>query len=105
MTKSPKFQRTKEDFTCKQCGEAVSGNGYTNHCPKCLFSLHVDINPGDRAAECKGLMKPVQMQPKTGQGLEGARILHKCEACGHEKWNEAAKEDSSDALLSILPRR
>ena len=51
-----RFTRVVEDFTCGQCGAAVTGDGYTNHCPLCLWSRHVDINPGDRAAECGGLM-------------------------------------------------
>ena len=58
-TPPKKFQRTIEDFTCEQCNFAVKGNGYTNHCPKCLWSKHVDVNPGDRAATCGGLMEPI----------------------------------------------
>ena len=33
----------------------MKGNGYTNHCPKCLWSKHVDINPGDRGANEQAL--------------------------------------------------
>ena len=50
------FERNVEDFVCTVCGQQVEGNGYTNHCPKCLSSLHVDINPGDRASSCYGVM-------------------------------------------------
>ncbi|MCB0329508.1 MAG: RNHCP domain-containing protein [Bdellovibrionales bacterium] len=100
MTK--KFQRTIEDFTCCHCGASVSGNGYTNHCFKCLYSLHVDVHPGDRAAECHGPMKPIQLKPKTGSGLQGARILHRCERCGYEKWNEASEFDDSESLFALL---
>ena len=57
MTK--KFQRTKEDFTCEKCNLVVNGSGYTNHCPRCLWSKHVDVNPGDRQATCQGFMEPV----------------------------------------------
>ncbi|MCI5066415.1 RNHCP domain-containing protein [bacterium] len=97
-----KFQRRKEDFSCVQCGEFVTGNGYTNHCPHCLWSVHVDINPGDRASPCGAPMKPITLKPKTGCGFEGARILHRCERCRHEKWNEVARNDSSEALLTLL---
>src|SRR3989338_8156335 len=51
MTTSRRFQRTKEDFTCERCGFFVRGSGYTNHCPQCLWSKHVDVNPGNRQAE------------------------------------------------------
>ena len=47
-----------ESFTCKQCGRLVvsggAGSGHRNHCPNCLSSLHLDVEPGDRAADCGG---------------------------------------------------
>ena len=63
------FNRKKENFVCENCGEKVEGNGYTNHCPNCLWSKHVDINPGDRQEECKGLMVPVDLE-KQGQDYD-----------------------------------
>ena len=54
-----RFARTVEDFVCEKCGTQVEGDGYTNHCPHCLWSRHVDVNPGDRKATCKGMMEPV----------------------------------------------
>lgn len=89
MTHSNTFQRTKEDFTCEQCGFEVVGNGYTNHCPKCLWSKHVDVHPGDRAATCGGMMEPVEVVLKGGE----YNILHRCIVCGFEKRNKASKED------------
>ena len=59
-----KFSRCKEDFVCENCGEKVSGDGYTNHCPVCLCSKHVDINPGDRQNECMGLMETIEVEEK-----------------------------------------
>jgi len=56
---SLKFKKRKEDFFCENCGENVSGDGFTNHCPKCLWSKHVDVFPGDRKGSCNGLMKPI----------------------------------------------
>jgi hypothetical protein len=59
---SKNFQRVIEDFECEHCGHLEEGNGYTNHCTSCLWSKHVDINPGDRAAECQGLgIAPLSM--------------------------------------------
>ena len=57
----PKFIKNIEDFTCEHCGAPVKGTGYTNHCPKCLWSKHEDVNPGDRASDCHGLMKPIDI--------------------------------------------
>ncbi|MEK7186903.1 MAG: RNHCP domain-containing protein [Patescibacteria group bacterium] len=97
MIKSKKFQRTKENFTCERCGFFVRGSGYTNHCPQCLWSKHVDVNPGDRRATCQGLMEPVGVEQKGGEYI----ILHRCILCGFEKRNKAAKDDNFDAILKL----
>jgi hypothetical protein len=91
------FTRTIEDFNCAHCGAVVHGNGYTNHCPECLWSRHVDNNPGDRASDCGGMMKPISAQP------DGARyiITHKCERCGHEKRQRTSDDDNIDAIIEI----
>lgn len=92
------FERRIEDFTCEKCGTAVTGDGYTNHCPQCLHSKHVDINPGDRAATCGGLMEPVAVEGSTG---EGYKIRHRCVQCGHEFRVSVASNDSQAVLIEI----
>lgn len=94
----PKFQRRIEDFACEHCGALVKGDGYTNHCPKCLWSKHVDVNPGDRAATCGGMMEPVSVEGSSGSQY---RICHRCIICGHEKINDANSGDSADALVAL----
>jgi len=91
------FIKKKEDFTCAVCGEKVVGEGFTNHCPKCLWSKHVDLDPGDRKSKCKGLMEPIGVEQKKGEW----RILHKCKECGFERWNKVGKEDNLKELLKI----
>jgi rubrerythrin len=90
------FKKTKEDFVCEHCGKPVVGNGYTNHCPECLWSKHVDVNPGDRAATCLGLMEPVGVTIDR----DGYHIHHVCQKCGLERKNKSAPNDSFDALLA-----
>ena len=97
---SPQFTRTIEDFICGYCGFAVRGNGYTNHCPQCLYSCHVDVNPGDRLAECGGLMKPLRLEMK-GQEYS---IVHHCEICGFERKNKVVPEDNYEAVLALIPK-
>jgi hypothetical protein len=92
-----KFQRKIEDFTCANCGAKVKGNGYTNHCPHCLWSKHVDINPGDRAADCGGLMKPIDIELKKGQYI----LIQKCQRCGHERKNKVTEEDNINEITKI----
>jgi hypothetical protein len=91
------FERHVEDFVCDHCGEHVSGNGYTDHCPSCLWSKHVDVNPGDRAAVCTGSMKPIGVEPKG----DGYRIKYKCTACGYTHYNKSAKDDDVEAILAV----
>ena len=95
-----KFQRRIEDFTCENCGAKVRGGGYTNHCPVCLWSKDVDVNPGDRASKCGGLMRPVAIETKG----EDFIVLHRCVECGKERRNRTAPNDDFDAMLEIMKR-
>ena len=104
MNPTKKFQQRKEDFVCEKCGTEVKGTGYTNHCPKCLWSKHVDVNPGDRAAiaTCGGMMKPVRVEGGSSvKGVEGYMIVHVCEICGHERRNRVEKNDDFDAVIAL----
>ncbi len=92
-----RFQRRVEDFVCEVCGLRVHGTGYTNHCPRCLWSKHVDVHPGDRAAGCHGLMQPVGLEVERGRYV----IVHRCTRCGLVRRNRAAPEDDFEALLRL----
>jgi hypothetical protein len=98
---SKKFQKNKEDFTCEKCAHEIIGNGYTNHCPKCLWSKHVDVNPGDRASVCGGQMEPVEVI-KEGSDYS---LLHKCLNCDHEKKNIVSVEDDFDNVVEITKEK
>ena len=90
------MKRVIENFACENCQAEVTGNGYTNHCPKCLWSKHVDVEPGDRAANCGGLMEPQKIETD-GTGF---RVTHKCIECGYTKPNKCAKGDAVDQLVT-----
>ena len=93
-----KFQRKFENFVCKNCHKKTKGDGYTNHCPFCLYSLHVDINPGDRAADCSSLMKPVWIEKKK----DAYAITHECIVCGHKKKNKISPKDDFDEVIKLM---
>ena len=95
-----KFQKNVEDFTCAHCGASVSGSGYTNHCPGCLWSKHVDVNPGDRMESCGGLMEPIRLEGSS----PAYRIIHRCLTCGVEKKVTASSTDSKDMLVSLAEK-
>ena len=91
-----------DSFTCKQCGRLVvsagAGSDHRNHCPNCLSSLHVDIEPGDRASDCGSLMEPVAVWVrKNGEWA----IIHRCRRCGKLSSNRVAADDNPMKLMSI----
>ncbi|MGC8495816.1 MAG: RNHCP domain-containing protein [Candidatus Micrarchaeia archaeon] len=96
-----KFSRVIEDFTCSHCGTKVHGNGYTDHCPNCLWSQHVDKHPGDRSEECHGEMKPIYTEPDRKKGFI---IYYKCEKCGAKKRVTAAPDDNRELLEALMVR-
>jgi len=94
---SLKFKRKIEDFICEQCGEKVIGNGYTNHCPYCLWAKHVDNNPGDRAASCHGLMEPLGLILTS----KGQIIVHRCVKCSKVIKNKVASNDNKELIIKL----
>jgi predicted RNA-binding Zn-ribbon protein involved in translation (DUF1610 family) len=98
---SRKFTRRVEDFVCTHCGAEVKGTGYTNHCPRCLWSRHVDVNPGDRAAECGGMMEPVRVERESDTYV----LTHRCTKCGFARRNKVGSADNFDAVLAIVDKQ
>lgn len=92
------FLRNKESFTCENCDLQVSGDGYTNHCPACLVSKHVDESPGDRKATCGGLMRVVGFETKRSE----LRMIHECEVCQYLKTNRVQEEDDREKVAEIM---
>ncbi len=94
------FKKTKENFICENCGEENVGNGFTNHCKKCLWSKHVDIDPGDRLAVCRGMMEPVDAENKNKE----LRVKHKCKQCNFERWCAVSEYDSLEKIPNLIAR-
>lgn len=95
-----KFTMIDEDFVCDVCGKEVKHLGYTarDHCPFCLCSKHVDINPGDRACLCHGVLKPVSID----KFKDTFKIVYKCEKCFQIKRNIVAVDDDFDKIIDIM---
>ena len=94
-----------DTFTCKVCGRVClpenAGSQHRNHCPNCLSSLHVDIEPGDRASDCSGIMEPVAVWVrKSGEWA----VIHRCTRCGQLRSNRVAADDNPMKLMSIALR-
>ena len=103
-----KYYRTHpctDSFTCKICGwpvvSAGAGTNHRNHCPNCLSSLHVDIEPGDRESECHGRMEPIGVWVrKNGEWA----IIHRCIRCGKISSNRVAADDNPMKLMALAMR-
>ena len=95
-----RFSKNDEGFICENCKAEVKPLGYTSrdHCPLCLHSIHVDINPGDRANDCRGLLVPYQTLPDPKKGFI---ILYKCEKCGQLVRNKSANDDDMDLIIKM----
>ena len=99
-----RFRKNDEGFVCAVCGKEVPPLRFSsrNHCPFCLSSIHLDVNPGDRAAECGGIMDAVKTEPDAKKGFV---IYHKCRKCGAIRRNRAATgrdaPDDVDLLISL----
>ena len=103
-----RFVKNDQGFICENCGFEVLPllRSSRNHCPHCLFSLHVDHNPGDRKNDCGGLMEPI------GVAVGGEKayvIVHKCTICGRIKKNKAVVDgvqpDSMDVIIHLSTRQ
>ncbi|GHU48304.1 hypothetical protein FACS1894120_6730 [Clostridia bacterium] len=92
-----------EGFTCAACGAEVPPLGRTarDHCPVCLRSLHLDINPGDRANDCGGLLEPVAITPHK----KGRQIEYVCARCGQSRRCVSAEDDSDAEIYKIIERQ
>ena len=91
-----------QSFICKSCGAEISlegaGSQHRNHCPHCLCSVHLDNAPGDRAADCGGIMEAIGVWVR---GNEEWALLHRCQKCGVIHSNRIAADDNILKLLSL----
>lgn len=88
-----------ENFVCENCKRNVTKLNYTarDHCPYCLYSKHVDINPGDRLNTCTGMLVPIDIE----KFKDTYKIIYKCEKCGMIHKNIAANDDNMDKIIEL----
>ncbi len=88
-----------ENFICENCGKEINKLGYTarDHCNYCLYSKHVDINPGDRKNTCLGLLKPIGIE----KFKDTYKIIYQCEKCKQIHKNIMASDDNMDLIIKL----
>ncbi len=92
-----------EKFICENCHKNVEKLSYTarDHCPYCLYSKHVDINPGDRANTCQGLLKPIDIE----KFKDTYKIVYQCEKCGEKHKNILASDDDMNIVIEVSSKK
>ncbi|MDD2434708.1 MAG: RNHCP domain-containing protein [Bacilli bacterium] len=94
-----KFTMRDEAFICENCSESVEPLKYSarDHCPHCLYSKHVDINPGDRNNNCHGLLIPIGIE----KFKDTYKIIYKCNKCNETHKNIIANDDQMDLIIEL----
>ena len=94
-----RFNMIDEEFNCINCKKKVHKLNYTarDHCNYCLYSQHVDILPGDRQNNCKGLLKPIGIE----KYRDTYKIVYKCEKCHQIHKNIMATDDNMDLIIEL----
>lgn len=97
--------RAPEYLKCRHCGGEFSldapGTRHRNHCPWCLWSVHLDVSPGDRSSDCRGGMEPIAISARSdGEWL----IVHRCGSCHTVHVNRIAGDDNERELLALAVR-
>ena len=96
-------------FLCTHCDRAIPGTApgtvHRNHCPHCLWSLHVDLATGDRRSACRGPMEPIAIGIRPDGDDGGARreaAIHR--QVGLVRLNRIAGDDNEVLLVSMALR-
>ncbi len=95
------FKKNDDEFFCVNCGKKVEKLKYTSrdHCNNCLYSVHVDVTPGDRKNKCKGILVPINVIETSKKGKV---IVYKCKKCGSIVKNISAKDDNLSKIYEII---
>ena len=108
-------QLSEQEFRCRHCQRfvtydpALAGVQNRNHCPHCLWSLHVDDrSAGDRRAECQSLMRPVGLTTKRSRNKYARErdgelmLIHRCAGCDKVVINRIAGDDNDAAIMEVF---
>lgn len=104
-----RFTKNDSGFICAHCQREVLPlkSSSRDHCPFCLWSLHVDINPGDRENTCRAPMEPVAALPDPKKGYI---IVYRCTKCREIHRNRAAynvetQPDDLDLIIALTAKQ
>jgi len=95
------FEKNDNSFICRVCGKNVPALKYSSrdHCSKCLCSIHIDINPGDRLNTCLGTLIPEDIETSNKKGYI---VKYKCQKCSQFHNNKTAEDDNFNTILKVM---
>lgn len=98
-----RFNMIDENFICENCNKDVSKLNYSarDHCPYCLCSKHVDINPGDRSNNCQGLLEPIDIE----KFKDTFKIIYRCKECNELHKNIIAVDDDMSVIINLSTKK
>lgn len=109
------FEFQNGGFFCTNCNFFIPINKEMstknrNHCPKCLYSKHVDDEQsGDRKSKCFCPMKPVSLTLKKvktdkykKEQFGELMIVHECTGCQKLSINRIAADDTIETLKKLF---
>jgi len=98
-----RFNMIDEEFVCEHCKKNVPKLNYSarDHCLFCLYSKHVDVNPGDRMNNCGGLLEPIDIEKYKNT----YKIIYKCKKCNDVVKNIVANDDNFDLICLISSKK
>lgn len=97
----------KKGFVCHQCQKWIPitrlmGTHHRNHCPFCLYSLHVSL-------PCHGSMVPIGLtfkkegKDKYGRVRQGElMVIHHCQTCQAVSINRLAADDDPTKVQALF---
>ncbi|CAN5162042.1 hypothetical protein BH11PAT4_BH11PAT4_4870 [soil metagenome] len=98
------MQNRASSFRCQHCAFDVPmqavGSTQRNHCPRCLWSRHVDEEVGDRRATCLASMEPIGLSLKSNGGE--LMLVHQCCGCGKVARNRLSGDDDAYQVEEIF---
>lgn len=94
-----KFNMLDNEFICENCHKSITKLNYTarDHCNYCLYSKHVDINPGDRQNNCQGMLIPIDIE----KFKDTYKIIYQCQKCGKQHKNIMANDDNMEEIIKL----
>lgn len=97
-----KFNMIDNEFICDNCHKKVNKLNYSSrdHCNYCLYSKHVDINPGDRQNKCQGMLIPIDIE----KFKNTYKIIYCCKKCGQIHKNIMAIDDDINEIIKLTAK-